>query len=835
MAGRNDIDAKLGVDDSEFNAGLSRALSHGQEFGRGLSAAMTGAVAGLAAGLAGAVVSGVGQLTAKLGEVKEAAVEWGVENIQLARTMGITATEASVLSIAVGDVYGSTKQLEQATGLITQKLNTKEEAFRRLGVATRDSNGNFRDSLEIFLDVTKKLNDMKSGTDRNLEGVRIFGRAWGQLQDVMSLSREGMEEARKKAEELGLVMGVESAERIAKYRAGMNDVGDVMTGIKVAISRELMPAATELSNWFSSIGPEAVEKMRQAAVIFTGVVSAFKTAFMLMYETAALAVNNTVDLLVSLAKAGKAAIQFDFEGVKAAWNDMAARNTERTSKYWDDVTRIYQEGGEKVDAIMERLKKPAAETPIAGGGGAGNATPTNKGGGAKSRMSLFEATLAEEKAAFSEREREAGRFREFDKESELSYWQAIQQMGNLSAQEQIAVRRKIATTKLAIAKEEFANDIAQQQAEIELIKNDYGLRIELAQKTAEQIGNAFGTTDKRYTQALKAVAELRKAQAEELKQIDVQRAATATQIRMGEIDAQRGEAQLLFSQKRISADQLIAIERDLAAQKQQIRLAEIAQDEILYAQEPVKLEQLNQKKLQIQQQYQNDMRQLKAQEIQNNPMEGFTQGAERALMTMGNATLGQYKSLKDQLLAMFQSIYESFVQNMIVKPLADTVGRVFRESALYKSLFASQTSGQQTASTQITATKGTEATNVVTANAAEAASGAASSQAAIPFVGPALALAAMAAVFATVMSLRSARGGYDIPAGENPITQLHESEMVLPKEQADAVRDMARGGGGGGGRAVQITAMDGESVRRVLENNQSLVMQFARQMQREGW
>jgi hypothetical protein len=42
----------------------------------------------------------------------------------------------------------------------------------------------------------------------------------------------------------------------------------------------------------------------------------------------------------------------------------------------------------------------------------------------------------------------------------------------------------------------------------------------------------------------------------------------------------------------------------------------------------------------------------------------------------------------------------------------------------------------------------------------------------------------------------SAEGGYDIPSGKNPVTQLHEREMVLPKQQADVIRGLAAKGGG---------------------------------------
>lgn len=49
------------------------------------------------------------------------------------------------------------------------------------------------------------------------------------------------------------------------------------------------------------------------------------------------------------------------------------------------------------------------------------------------------------------------------------------------------------------------------------------------------------------------------------------------------------------------------------------------------------------------------------------------------------------------------------------------------------------------------------------------------------------------------IAIASAEGGYDIPGGVNPVTQLHEKEMVLPKAQAEVIRGLARNGGAGGG------------------------------------
>lgn len=92
------------------------------------------------------------------------------------------------------------------------------------------------------------------------------------------------------------------------------------------------------------------------------------------------------------------------------------------------------------------------------------------------------------------------------------------------------------------------------------------------------------------------------------------------------------------------------------------------------------------------------------------------------------------------------------------------------------------------------------------------------SVAAIPVVGWAMAPEVGLETYATAMSyLPSAEGGFDIPAGVNPLTQLHEKEMVLPAEHAETIRSMG-GGGGGDVHNWHISAMDSRSFEQYLRN-----------------
>jgi BarA-like signal transduction histidine kinase len=117
-----------------------------------------------------------------------------------------------------------------------------------------------------------------------------------------------------------------------------------------------------------------------------------------------------------------------------------------------------------------------------------------------------------------------------------------------------------------------------------------------------------------------------------------------------------------------------------------------------------------------------------------------------------------------------------------------------------------------------------EAISTTQGHIAEAVAGAAASQAAIPIFGPGMAAAAAAEMLGTLEGitapLLSASSGFDVPSGMNPITQLHEREMVLPAQYADVIRGMDSGGGGGGGLEVHIhDAIDGDSVRRFVESD----------------
>ncbi len=178
--------------------------------------------------------------------------------------------------------------------------------------------------------------------------------------------------------------------------------------------------------------------------------------------------------------------------------------------------------------------------------------------------------------------------------------------------------------------------------------------------------------------------------------------------------------------------------------------------------------------------------------------EGVAKEWTKAFDAMDSAVVSAYDKVKksgggaaDYLRAVGQNLLRSEVENeahiLEAKLVRILAGQTADEAAQEKSLILS-------------------AASAVAHIANEAAKAAASVWASMSeggwvgfLIGAGVAAAASAAVMGLASSVRSAAGGFDVPSGLNPVTQLHSQEMVLPAHLANAVRSMAGASGSSSG------------------------------------
>lgn len=228
---------------------------------------------------------------------------------------------------------------------------------------------------------------------------------------------------------------------------------------------------------------------------------------------------------------------------------------------------------------------------------------------------------------------------------------------------------------------------------------------------------------------------------------------------------------------------------------------------------------------------------------------------DQGMQAMMNGTL----TWKSAMSAIFSELAMEFVQKMITAPLKEYMIGLAQRLAIKMGFITAETGAEvagqtaqtgaviagETAKTSATgvgtfarlAMRSFEAVKSIMISAWQAMANALASVP--PPWNIALGGLAFAGVAALAGKVASARGGYDIPAGVNPLTQLHEEEMVLPKQHANTIRALGRanlngdsGSGFGmpststqGVTNININAVDAKSVKRLLVSNGSAVAQ----------
>lgn len=776
MASDNRPEIVLDGDISPFRQKLREAAADLKRFGDDGSNAfsrMTGPLGALQSKFIaiGALLAG--------GKVFQAAVEETTkltgEANALSKAFGISTTEAGALNIALGDIYSSADDFIGASQQLGRQLRTNEDGLNAMGLRTRETNGEYRNMKDLMLDSIKVLAGYKEGTDRNLAAQTMFGKGAAETTKFLKLNNEVIEEARQKQEALGLVVGVENVEAAKQYKASMNDAGDVISAYLKVVGDALLPVLTKLANWFSAIGPAAVQLTKYSV---GGLVSAFwilKHAVVVVWETINAMVVTVAEPIRALGTAIGKALAGDFEGAKQSLTDIPTE----ISAAWKQANIEIGESAAEIDKKISALfGKPTAMTnkPTGSKGYTPPPDDNKKAGQDASFMQYYDAALAEEKRLASEKDA----LREYTKEQELAFWQTLLQHASLTTKDQVAIEKKASELTVAIRRQE-----AKEKQALDIEANRFSEEMAMGRVDAEKAAAETALANGQITNEQMAQLEI---QFEE-KRLEIQRAALQERLLMAEQDPNASPVE----RQRIQ-DQILLLE-----QQHSIRMIHLQR-------------QLSQASGRIW----DDLGQR---------MTGLWDKGINALM---NGTLrwrNAFRAIGAELVNWFAT---TVVGNMVKTWLAGEAKKL----AIKLGFLGKEEMAQEMSSQKVVATKFSEGTSVAAVNAVEAGTGAAASQAPIPFVGPILALAAMAAIFAAVSAMggriKSASKGYAIPKGVNPMMQLHEEEVVLPSHLSKGIAGLIEQGGAGGGGGdifapkISIHALDSRDVARALKQGGAL-------------
>lgn len=333
-------------------------------------------------------------------EFVEVANEAAVQSEKVSRTLGITASQAQVLRIALDDVSAQLGDSRVNADMYTdafvkfnRQLRSNSDALKTYGVDVDGVRNGTVSSTQAFQQAIDAVAKYKPGIDQTQASMELFGRSVDDVHALMRLTPELMEESRKHAEALGLTLSDTDVKAAAEYRSAMNNLHDVLEGVSKTIGSEVMPMLSESADAMSQFGPAIVEGAREAAEAFVlawqqareavkGIVGEIREIFGLLNESlkalfgegtsagevfkatlqdvvalfiglriaVELAVNTistlltaTGAVLVAFGHTAERAFHLDWTGAKAAWQQGTA-----------DLNRILDEGVQKAFDIANK-------------------------------------------------------------------------------------------------------------------------------------------------------------------------------------------------------------------------------------------------------------------------------------------------------------------------------------------------------------------------------------------------------------------------------------------------------------------------------------------------
>lgn len=267
-----DINAKL----ANLEAGLQRTeqqlsgfASRASSIGAGISAAF-GAIAGVAA--FDAVVGKLRGTVEQLGALDDAAQATGVSVESLSSLLNTLAPTGVTLE-TITDAAG---KLARAMNGADDETKGAGEAFKVLGVSTRDASGNLRAVDDVLVDVARALARYEDGTNKTALAQTIFGKTGAALlpvlKDLAEFQRQGASVTAEQAKAAADLSDAWGALKIAGDRVVQETLGPVIVKLAelVKIFGEARQAGLGFFDSLSSAAgldsflPRAIEAQKKA-------------------------------------------------------------------------------------------------------------------------------------------------------------------------------------------------------------------------------------------------------------------------------------------------------------------------------------------------------------------------------------------------------------------------------------------------------------------------------------------------------------------------------------------------------------------------------------------
>ena len=241
--------AKAAAD--EFSVGMEKAKAAVNKVGAAASdvAQKTKKLSAAAAGLLTALGAAAYKATETADDLNTLSQQTGISTDSLQKM----AYAADIVDVSVDTISGSMAKLKK--NMASESTSTVE-AFNAIGVATRDANGELRNSEDVFYDVLQGLSQVTNETERDTIAMQLFGKSADQMAGIIDDGGASLKALGEEAEQLGIIMDQQTLD-------SLNAVNDEIEKLKAQATGEIAKAGAEAMQTLEPVLTTIIEKVSE--------------------------------------------------------------------------------------------------------------------------------------------------------------------------------------------------------------------------------------------------------------------------------------------------------------------------------------------------------------------------------------------------------------------------------------------------------------------------------------------------------------------------------------------------------------------------------------------
>jgi len=242
--------AKLTLDKSQYDAGISDAQQSASSFGSKLKSGLgTAAKVGTAA-VAAVGAAAVATTTALVKNANEVAA-YGDNIDKASQKLGISAEAYQEWDAVLQHSGTSIDSMSVGMKTLASKAASGSDAFTALGISVEKAASMSREDL--FAETITALQGVTDENQRAQLAQELFGRSAMELGPLLNTSAKETQAMRKRVHELGGVMSNEAVKAAAKFEDSLQDMKTGFDGLKRNMLSEFLPSLTNVMDGLTDL------------------------------------------------------------------------------------------------------------------------------------------------------------------------------------------------------------------------------------------------------------------------------------------------------------------------------------------------------------------------------------------------------------------------------------------------------------------------------------------------------------------------------------------------------------------------------------------------------